>query len=99
MPDSKSRLLTTGEAAELCSVRPDTVLKWVKKGRLRAVRTAGGHHRIEHRVLESFLRAHRVGGESPPANETTAQPVRCWEFFSDQGILRDACKQCVVYRV
>jgi CheY-like chemotaxis protein len=25
--------------------------------------------------------------------------VRCWEFFSDQGVLREACKECVVYRV
>jgi len=99
MPSSESRQLTTGEAAELCSVQPDTVLKWVKKGRLRAVRTAGGHHRIDYRDLESFLRAHRVGGEAQPANQATAQPVRCWEFFSDQGVLRDACKECVVYRV
>ena len=99
MPSSESRQLTTGEAAELCSVQPDTVLKWVKKGRLRAAKTAGGHHRIDYRDLESFLRAHRVGGEAQPANQTTAQPVRCWEFFSDQGVLRDACKECVVYRV
>ncbi len=99
MLSSESRCLTTSEAARLCSVQPDTVLKWVKKGRLRAERTAGGHHRIDRRDLESFLRAHRVGGEAQPANETTAQPVRCWEFFSDQGVLRDACKECVVYRV
>ena len=99
MPSSESRQLTTGEAAELCSVQPDTVLKWVKKGRLRAAKTAGGHHRIDYRDLESFLRAHRVGGEAQPANQTTAQPVRCWEFFSDQGVLRDACKECIVYRV
>jgi excisionase family DNA binding protein len=96
---SESRHLTTGEAAGLCSVQPDTVLKWIKKGRLRAVRTAGGHHRIEYRDLESFLRAHRVGGEAQAASDSAAQPVRCWEFFSDQGALRDACKQCAVYRV
>jgi excisionase family DNA binding protein len=99
VPSSESRQLTTSEAAELCSVKSDTVLKWVKKGRLRAVRTAGGHHRIEYRDLESFLWAHRVGGEAQPANGPTARPVRCWEFFSNEGVLRDACKECVVYRV
>ncbi len=30
-PD-KSHHITTGEAAELCSVQPDTVLKWIKEG-------------------------------------------------------------------
>ena len=98
-PNSKSQHLTTGEAAELCSVKPDTVLKWIKKGQLRAAKTAGGHHRIEYRDLRSFIQARRVGGEIPPPDESTAQAVRCWEFFSDQGVVRDACKECVVYRV
>ena len=99
LSNSESRHLTTSEAAEICFVQPDTVLKWVKKGKLRAVKTAGGHHRIEYRDLEAFLRAHRVGGEAQPTSETTARPVRCWEFFSNQGAVRDACKECVVYRV
>jgi excisionase family DNA binding protein len=97
-PISESRHLTTGEAAELCSVQPDTVLKWIKKGQLRAAQTAGGHHRIEYRDLRSFLQAHRIGEGIPP-DESTAHAVRCWEFFSNQGVLRDACKECVVYRV
>jgi excisionase family DNA binding protein len=99
MPNSESRQLTTSEAAKLCSVQPDTVLKWVKKGKLRAVRTAGGHHRIEYRDLEPFLRARRAGEAGRPTNETAARPVRCWEFFSNQGVLRDACKECPAYRV
>ena len=48
-------LLTTGQAARLCSVTPDTVLKWIKKGRLRGVRTAGGHYRIERRLLDPLI--------------------------------------------
>jgi excisionase family DNA binding protein len=99
MSNNKPHHLTTGDSAELCSVKPDTVLKWIKKGQLRAAKTAGGHHRIEYRDLESFLRAHRVGEEAQPADESTAHAVRCWEFFSDQGVLREACKECVVYRV
>ena len=99
MPSLKSQHLTTGEAADLCSVKADTVLKWIKKGQLRAAKTAGGHHRIEYRDLQSFLRAHRVGGELPPSDESADPAVRCWEFFSDQGVVREACEQCVVYRV
>jgi len=71
-PNYESRHLTTGEAAGLCSVKPDTVLKWIKKGQLQAAKTAGGHHRIEYRDLQSFLHAHRVGGEIPPPDESPA---------------------------
>ena len=99
MANGESRRLTTSEAAELCDVRPDTVLKWIKKGRLQAVRTAGGHHRIEYRNLEPFLRALRAGQEVQPGSESAVRPVRCWEFFSNQGVLRDACKECPAYRV
>jgi excisionase family DNA binding protein len=99
MPDRKSQHLTTGQTAALCSVKPDTVLKWIKKGQLRAAKTAGGHHRVEFRDLQSFLRAHRVGGDLQPSDDGAAQAVRCWEFFSDQGVVREACEQCVVYRV
>ncbi len=67
MPANKSNLLTTGQAAKLCEVTPDTVLKWIRKGRLRGGRTAGGHFRInlidgekmkasEHRELERDVR-------------------------------------------
>jgi excisionase family DNA binding protein len=97
--DSQSHHLTTGEAAELCSVKPVTVLKWLEMGQLRAAKTAGGHHRVEYHDLQSFLRAHRVGEELSSSDEATGQALRCWEFFSDQGALRAACKECVVYRV
>jgi excisionase family DNA binding protein len=99
MTNDESRQLTTSEAAEFCSVQPDTVLKWIKRGKLRAARTAGGHHRIEYRDLEPFLRASCVGRKAQVTDETAVRPVRCWEFFSNQGVLRDACKECVVYRV
>jgi excisionase family DNA binding protein len=99
MPTNKPQHLTTGEAAGLCSVKPDTVLKWIKKGQLRAAKTAGGHHRIQYRDLQSFIQAYRVGGEIPPPENGIAQALRCWEFFSEQGVVRNACKECVVYRV
>jgi excisionase family DNA binding protein len=99
MSPSESRFLTTSEAAVLCSVQPDTVLKWVKKGRLRAVKTAGGHNRIQYRDLEAFLRTRRGGFGTQSTDQVVARPVRCWEFFGNQGILREGCKRCPVYRV
>ncbi len=90
--------LTTGKAAQLCSVKPDTVLKWIKKGRLPAVRTVGGHYRVEERdVLEALTQGH-VGDE--PSEESSAlcgRPMRCWEYMN-QGPGTE-CQECVVYKV
>ena len=111
MSAEKAGLLTTGQAAKLCAVTPDTVLKWIKKGRLEATRTAGGHYRVALPDLEPFMAG--FGQKAvPPVSETVFQPrpshdgtkedsdeVPCWEFLSENGETRDACRQCVVYRV
>jgi len=95
-----SGLLTTGQAAKLCSVTPDTVLKWIKKGRLPGTRTAGGHFRIERRDLEPFVPGLRhAGTASEQVLGRVARALRCWEFLKDQGDVRDECHQCVVYKV
>ena len=93
-------LLTTGQAAELCSVTPDTVLKWIKKGRLSVLRTAGGHYRIEQRDLERLIdgpaectsQGRRLPDDDP-------RKLRCWEYLSIRGVVRDECRRCVVYSV
>jgi excisionase family DNA binding protein len=92
MGGREPRYLTTSEVARLCSVKADTVLKWIKKGRLEAVRTAGGHHRIDPRKIECLTEA-----GLPP--DCIPQPLRCWEYLSDSGELREACRKCVVYQV
>ena len=93
-------LLTTGQAAKLCSVTPDTVLKWIRKGRLQATRTAGGHFRIERRQLEPLSHTpHAAGGSDHLPTDCLGPSLRCWEYLSDQGTVREECTQCVVYRV
>jgi excisionase family DNA binding protein len=111
MAADKSGLLTTGQAARLCAVTPDTVLKWIKKGRLAATRTAGGHYRVALPDLEPFLAGFGQKGtaleETPRTTSVASQDgtkedreeVPCWEFLSDDGEVREACRQCVVYRV
>lgn len=92
-------LLTTGEAAKLCSVTADTVLKWIKKGRLSAARTAGGHYRIDRQRLQSLVVSAGSSGDpfrQPPAQ--APEDLRCWEYLGDRGGLTDDCRQCVVYR-
>lgn len=100
MATGKPNLLTTGQAAQLCSVTPDTVLKWIKKGWLRGVRTAGGHYRIERQNLEPVLPSSRSGdGPFGPFPDRDPKSLHCWEYLSDHGAIRDECRQCVVYRV
>ncbi|MFO8174277.1 MAG: excisionase family DNA-binding protein [Gemmatimonadota bacterium] len=112
MGSEKTDLLTTGQAAKLCAVTPDTVLKWIKKGRLKASRTAGGHYRVALPDLEPFLA--EFGQKTPDtphrptrgASDSSAMPATdteddapCWEFLAEDGELHEACRNCVVYRV
>ncbi|UCC84063.1 MAG: helix-turn-helix domain-containing protein [Gemmatimonadota bacterium] len=90
--------LTTGQAARLCSVTSDTVLKWIKKGSLDAVRTAGGHYRIRRRDLEPLLTVGRISRRIPDMTRGETQQLRCWEYFSRGGAIREECEACAVYR-
>jgi tRNA 2-thiouridine synthesizing protein E len=95
-----SNWLTTGQAADLCSVTPATVLNWVRKGRLEGVRTAGGHYRIKRDAL-ALLLSEELSSEFglPQHGNHSPQPLRCWEYFSDGKVLREECRRCVVFRV
>ncbi len=98
--DNQPELLSTGEAARLCAVKPDTVLKWIKRGRLEAVRTAGGHYRIQLSDIEPLIRGRTFGDlTAPPPPHCTPQPLRCWEYLSPTGEVPEGCKKCIVYRV
>ncbi len=97
-----SNLLTTGEVARLCGVTPDAVLKWIKKGKLPATRTPGGHYRVARADCEERGLG-RSGHEPDPEQAVTpaaqsAGVLRCWEYFSDHGEPRAVCRSCLVFR-
>jgi excisionase family DNA binding protein len=82
----------------MCAVTPATVLNWIRTGRLEGIRTPGGHYRIKVENLQPLL------GQQKPANLNLAReaedaPLRCWEYLSEGGAVRDECLKCVVYRV
>jgi excisionase family DNA binding protein len=92
--------LSTGEAARWCSVQPDTVLKWIKKGRLVATRTAGGHYRIDEQDLYSLVPHHAISDVlAPETDGSNRRLLRCWEYLSRTGALREECRKCVVYQI
>lgn len=90
-----SKFLTTGQAANRLAVTPDTVLKWIRTGRLPARRTPGGHHRIDPKDLEVL-----ASDDSPspaPAATASRRPFQyCWEFYGN-GNLPEQCRGCAVY--
>lgn len=95
-------LLTTGEVARLFGVTPDAVLKWVKKGKLPAIRTAGGHYRISRAACAA------LGLGASPSDEpryaVAGRPEgewfapRCWEYFGHPAVPPPACRNCLVYQ-
>jgi excisionase family DNA binding protein len=87
--------LTTGEAANLCSVARDTVLKWINAKKLPSKQTPGGHHRVPRSALLPLI------NKRPQA--TTPEPKTksiqfCWEYHSEDGKIKGDCLSCVVYR-
>lgn len=57
-PVSQHNPLTTGQAAEYCHVSQATIVNWIKKKKLKAYATPGGHYRITLSDFLSFLEAH-----------------------------------------
>jgi excisionase family DNA binding protein len=86
---------TTGEVAEICSVTPDTVLKWIRAGKVPANRTPGGHHRIPRRALESLVERDDKEGI---LGRRRAAFQYCWEFYTKTGVMTEGCKDCIVFR-
>lgn len=80
-PQVRERLMTPGEVAALFRVDAKTVTRWGKAGRLRSIRTPGGHRRF----LESDVRALLDGGK--PQASSTANPIseRTYEHLVAQN--------------
>lgn len=55
-----ARALTTGEFAKLCSVRTETVSRWIHNGALRAHSTPGGRFRIPADAAIEFMTQHEI---------------------------------------
>lgn len=63
-------LLRLAEAAKLVGVTYPTLKQWIYKGKIRSVKTAGGHHRIPREEVERL-----TGGAAPKAARRQAPPA------------------------
>jgi excisionase family DNA binding protein len=48
-------LITTTEAARIANVHPATIREWVRRGKINALRTPGGHRRFNSDDLNETL--------------------------------------------
>ncbi len=49
-----AELLKLAEAAKLAGISYPTLKQWIYKGKIRSIKTAGGHHRIPLEEIERF---------------------------------------------
>jgi excisionase family DNA binding protein len=98
LPDKEPQLVTTGKASELLGVTPDTVLRWIKSGRLEATKTPGGHNRISLQEIEPLIRKSHPAPTAVQEPECALEPLHCWEYLSTHGELRNECQRCIVYQ-
>ena len=52
--------LTPREAARMMGISYPTIKKWILEGKLKTVRTPGGHHRLSESSLRSYLAADQL---------------------------------------
>ncbi|MGI8868484.1 MAG: BldC family transcriptional regulator [Mycobacteriales bacterium] len=64
--DAQERLMTPGEVAALFRVDPKTVTRWAAAGRIRSIRTPGGHRRFLRSEVQALLETLAVP-DVPPA--------------------------------
>lgn len=67
-------LLSTTQVAQMCSVAPMTVIRWIDAGVLPATRTPGGWRRVRRSDAERH--AAKVAGRAEPPRMTVAQLAR-----------------------
>lgn len=60
MSEKREKTFTTFQIAEICNVRPTTVIKWANQSRIKAYTTPGGHRRVKESDLLSFLKKYGI---------------------------------------
>ena len=59
----RQNLLSPREAAQILGISYPTLKQWIYKGKIRTIKTAGGHHRIPEDQIDKFLYHPAQGGE------------------------------------
>ena len=60
-------LLTVEEVAEAFKVKPRTVYRWLKSGRMYGIKTPGGQHRVPAESVRAEFESRLVNEPDPKA--------------------------------
>jgi excisionase family DNA binding protein len=63
-------IYTTHDVSRLLHVNPRSVINWIEQDLLQSFRTPGGHRRIRHDDLLSFLKKHQIPTPAALIEET-----------------------------
>ena len=63
--ERKESMLRSGEVAEVLGVDRHTVVKWIKEGKIRAIRLPSGRYRIPESEVKKILEGGTVPEEYP----------------------------------
>ncbi|GAC1598153.1 MAG: response regulator [Polyangiales bacterium] len=85
----KNELISTGDAARACGVSTQTIVNWIRQGRLRAATTGGGRFRVHSDSLVEFLK--QSGFEVP--TELKSGPLHIFVVDDDPVWLSAAKRQ------
>ena len=70
----RSGYMTTTELARLCGVSRFTIINWAKQGRIKAIKTLGGHYRIP--VSEALPLLRTFGKKEKASLANLKEPCR-----------------------
>jgi excisionase family DNA binding protein len=85
--------LTTTELAKLCGVSRFTIINWVNRGKIRTIKTTGGHCRIPVSEAISFYETfYKKDGDVK-----SKSMCHCWEYAKKINCEKQ-CKSCQLYR-
>jgi len=85
--------LTTTELAKLCGVSRFTIINWVNRGKIKAMKTVGGHCRIPISEAISFYEAFH----EEKSGVTSDSLCHCWEYPRKTNYDKE-CENCLLYK-
>ena len=91
MANESNELVRVRDAARRLGVSYATLKKWISKGTLRTVQTAGGHHRISEAELERFLA--RKGPRPAAKASRSSRPPTVLAALSGRNQLRGVVEE------
>jgi len=85
--------LTTTELAKLCGVSRFTIINWVNRGKIRTMKTVGGHCRIPIPEAISFYETFH----KEKTGVTSDSLCHCWEYPQKTNCDKE-CEGCLLYK-